>query len=76
MLEIAHCVALLSLRAEKGHTGFRGHSGSHNLFTGCDQDETVPFRFPGEVNHGIFDRIDNLDGYTLLPDAEYLQVSG
>lgn len=55
MLEVADYAALGFLGAEEGDSRLRGNGGRSGDFACGDQDEAVSFRFPGEVDDGVFD---------------------
>ena len=72
--EVAHAGALDLLRAEEGYRRLGGHGGGHDDLGRGDEHEAVPLGLPGEVDDGVLDRIDDLDGHALFPDAEDFEV--
>lgn len=74
-LEVTGSVALL-LRREEGDGSLRKDGGTSWCLAVSDNDESGSIRLPGKVNHGILKTVNNLNGHTLLANAEDLQVSG
>ena len=60
--------------AEEGYGGLGRHGGRHDDFGGGDEDEAVTLWLPGEVDDGVFDRVDDLDRHALFPHAEDFKV--
>lgn len=75
-LEVSDLVALCLLWAEEGDRGLGRHGGTDGHLTGGDENETVTLRLPGEVDDGVLDGINNLNGDTLFSDTEDLEVGG
>lgn len=61
VLEVAHSRAfdLLGTEERYGRFGRDGRGSDH--FGGSDEHEPVAFGFPGEVDDGVFDRVDDFD---------------
>lgn len=77
MFEVSDRCPFGFLGTEEGHGSFGWYSrGDKRCFGGGDKDKPIAFRFPREVDDGIFDRIDDLDWDTLFPNAEDLEVGG
>jgi hypothetical protein len=75
-LEVTNLVALCLFRAEEGDGSLGGHGGTNRHLTCGDENETVTLGLPGEVDDGILDGVNDLDGHTLFSDAEDLEVGG
>jgi hypothetical protein len=74
--EVTGGTALELLRGEEGNSGLGGNGSLDDNLAGCDEHEAVALGFPGKVDNGILDGVDNLDGDALLTNAEDLQVGG
>lgn len=74
-LEAAQDVALL-LGGKERHGSLGGHRSTAGSLTSGDDDETVSIGFPGKVNHGVLETVDNLDGHPLLAHPEDFEVGG
>ncbi len=74
VFEVADARAFDLFGAEEGDGGFRGDGSGHDDFGGGDEDEAVAFGFPGEVDNGVLDRVDNFDRDALFADAEDLEI--
>lgn len=74
-LEVAGGVALL-LRSEERDGSLREDGSTSGCLAVGDNDESGSIGLPGKVNHGILKTVNNLNGNTLLANAEDLQVSG
>lgn len=72
-LEVTGSAALL-LCSEELDTGLGGSGRTGRVLTGGDSDEAGSIGLPGEVNNGVLQVVNNLNGNTLLLDAENLQV--
>lgn len=76
MFEIADGVTLLLLRAEEGDSGFRRYGGRHHSLGGSNENKSIAFWFPSEIDDGVFNRIDDFNGHTFFFHAENLQIRG
>ena len=74
MFEVADAGALYLFGAEEGYGRLWRHGGRHDDFGGGDEDEAVALWLPGEVDDGVFDRVDDLDRHALFPHAEDFEV--
>jgi len=75
-LEVTNLVALCLFRAEERNRSLRGHGGTNGDLARSNENETVTLRLPGEVDDGVLDGVNNLDGHTLLSNAEDFEVGG
>lgn len=66
----------LLFRCEERDSGLGRNGSTSNGFSGGNGDESVTVGFPGEVDHGILETVDNLDRNTLLAHAENFEVGG
>lgn len=73
MLEVADRIALALLGTEEGDGCLGRHGRRADRLRRRDDDKPVALGLPCKVNHGVLDRVDNLDGDALLLDAEDLQ---
>jgi hypothetical protein len=74
-LEVTGCVTLL-LRCEERDGSLRANGGALWCLAVCDSNESGSIGLPGKVNDGILQAVNNLNGNTLLANAENLQVGG
>jgi hypothetical protein len=74
--EVTGGTTLELLRGEEGNSGLGGNGGLDDNLAGCDEHEAVALGFPGKVDNGILDGVDDLDGDTLLTNTEDLEVGG
>ena len=75
-LEVTNLVALCLFRAEEGDGSLGGYSSANRHLTCGDENETVTLGLPGEVDDGVLDGIDDLNGHTLFSNTENLEVGG
>lgn len=74
VLVVAHSGAFDLLGAEEGYGRFGWDGSGSDHFGGRDEHESVAFRFPGEVNDGIFDRVDDFDGDAFLSHSKDFEI--
>ena len=74
VFEIADAGALDLLRAEEGDGGLGRYGCGHDDLSRGDEDEAVALGLPGEVDDGVLDRVDDLDGNALFAHAEDFEV--
>lgn len=73
-LEVTNLIALDLLGAEEGNRCLGRDGGTDGHLAGGDEDKTVTLGLPGKVDNSVLDGINNLDGHTLLLDAEDFEV--
>lgn len=76
VLEVTNSVPFGLFGAEEGNRRLGGNSGGANGLSRRDGDESVTLGLPRKVDDCVLDGVDNLDGDTLLLDAENLQSGG
>lgn len=74
MLEVGTSHAFSFLRAEEGNRCLGRDSSIHRNLPSSDEHKAVTFRFPSEIDDGIFDGVNYFNRHTLLSDSEYLEV--
>lgn len=74
VFEVADAGAFYLFGAEEGDGRLGRDGGRHDDFGGGDEDEAVALWLPGEVDDGVFDRVDDLDRHALFPHAEDFEV--
>jgi len=75
-LEVTNAVALDLLGTEEADGSLGWLSGTLGNLASGDQNETVALGFPSEVDNCVFDAVDDLNGHTLLTNAEDFEVGG
>ena len=74
VLEVAHAGAFDLFGAEEGYGGLGRHGGGHDDLGRGDEDEAVALWLPGEIDDGVFDRVDDFDRDALFAHAEDFEV--